>query len=173
MQIVWFKRDLRVFDNEAFKKACDKGPILPLYIFEEDLWKKSPMCMKHYTFLKQSLDDLNDDLEKLGQKLIIEKNNAIAVFKEYKERYNIKTVWSHQETWNYWVKQRNNKLSEWFSSNNIRWIEVVQNGVIRNLKSREGWAKKWNIRMNKKVFSAVTQLEKTSDKMYKIPVIKN
>ena len=39
MQIVWFKRDLRVFDNEALKKASDKGPILPLYIFEEDLWK--------------------------------------------------------------------------------------------------------------------------------------
>ena len=40
MQIVWFKRDLRVFDNEAFKKACDKGPILPLYIFEIDLDSK-------------------------------------------------------------------------------------------------------------------------------------
>ncbi|GIS23541.1 MAG: deoxyribodipyrimidine photo-lyase [Alphaproteobacteria bacterium] len=128
--------------------------------------------MKHYTFLKQSLDDLNEDLEKLGQTLIIEKNNAIEVFKEYKEKYDIKTVWSHQETWNYWVKQRNNKLSEWFSSNNIRWIEFVQNGVIRNLKSREGWAKKWNSRMNKKVFSTVTQLEKTSDKIYKIPAPK-
>ena len=58
------------------------------------------------------------------------------------------------------------------NSNNIRWIEVVQNGVIRNLKSREGWAKKWNIRMNKRVFSDLTQLEKTSDKMYKIPVHK-
>ena len=172
MQIVWFKRDLRVFDNEALKKASDIGPILPLYIFEEDLWRKSPMCMKHYTFLKQSLDDLNNDLEKLGQSLIIEKKNAIDVFKEYKEKYNIKTVWSHQETWNYWVKQRNNKLSEWFSSNNIRWIEVVQNGVIRNLKSREGWAKKWNSRMNKKVFSSVTQLKKTSDKIYKIPAHK-
>ena len=172
MQIVWFKRDLRVFDNEAFKKACEIGPILPLYIFEKDLWKNSPMCMKHYTFLKQSLHDLNNDLEKLGQTLIIEKNNAIEVFKEYKEKYNIKTVWSHQETWNYWVKQRNNKLSEWFSSNNIKWIEFVQNGVIRNLKSREGWAKKWNSRMNKEVFSTVTQLEKTSDKMYKIPVHK-
>ncbi len=53
MQIVWFKRDLRVFDNEAFKKACETGPILPLYIFEKDLWKNSPMCMKHYTFLKR------------------------------------------------------------------------------------------------------------------------
>ena len=172
MQIVWFKRDLRVFDNEAFKKACGIGPILPLYIFEKDLWKNSPMSMKHYIFLKQSLDDLNNNLEKLGQTLIIEKNNVIEVFKEYKEKYNIKTVWSHQETWNHWVKQRNNKLSAWFSSNNIRWIEVVQNGVIRNLKSREGWAKKWNSRMNKKIFSDVIQLKKTSDKMYKIPAHK-
>ena len=172
MQIVWFKRDLRVFDNEAFKKACEIGPVLPLYIFEKDLWKNSPMCMKHYTFLKQSLHDLNNDLAKLGQTLIIEKNNAIEVFKEYKEKYNIKTVWSHQETWNYWVMQRNNNLSEWFRSNNIRWIEVVQNGVIRNLKSREGWAKKWNSRMNKKVFGSVIQLKKTSDKMYKIPAHK-
>ena len=39
MQIVWFKRDLRIHDNEAFKRACDAGPIIPLYIFEEDLWK--------------------------------------------------------------------------------------------------------------------------------------
>ena len=172
MQIVWFKRDLRVFDNEALKKACEIGPILPLYIFEKDLWKNSPMCMKHYTFLKQSLHDLNNDLEKLGQTLVIEKNNTIEVFKEYKEKYNIKTVWSHQETWNYWVMQRNNKLSEWFRSNNIRWIEVVQNGVIRNLKSREGWAKKWNIRMNEKVFSAVAELDRTSNKIYKIPTYK-
>ena len=172
MQIVWFKRDLRIFDNEAFKKACDIGPIIPLYIFEEDLWKHSPLCMKHYTFLKQSLNDLNNDLEKLGQKLIIEKNHSIEVFKKYKKKYNITTVWSHQETWNYWVKQRNDKLSKWFGSNNIKWIEVVQNGVIRDLKSREGWARKWHIRMNKNLFSTVPKLDKTCDKIYKIPSFK-
>ena len=172
MQIVWFKRDLRIFDNEAFKKACDIGPIIPLYIFEEDLWKNSPMSMKHYTFLKQSLNDLNNDLEKLGQTLIIEKNNSIEVFKKYKEKYNIRTVWSHQETWNYWVKQRNDKLSKWFESNNIKWTEVVQNGVIRDLKSREGWARKWHIRMNKNLFSAVPKLDRTCNKEYKIPSFK-
>ena len=125
MQIVWFKRDLRIFDNEAFKKACDIVSIIPLYIFEEDLWKNSPMSLKNYTFLKQSLNDLNNELEKLGQTLIIEKNHSIEVFKKYKKKYNIRTVWSHQETWNYWVKQRNDKLSKWFGSNNIKWIEVV------------------------------------------------
>ena len=172
MQIVWFKRDLRVFDNEALKKATDNGPIIPLYIFEEDLWKQSPMCKRHFTFLKQSLDDLKNDLEKLGQPLIIEKNKSIEVFKKYKEKYNLKTVWSHQETWNYWVKVRNDKLSEWFRFNNINWIEVVQNGVIRNLNSRDGWSRKWYIRMNKKLLSAPSKLNRTCYKIYKIPSFK-
>ncbi len=172
MQIVWFKRDLRIHDNEAFKRACDAGPIIPLYIFEEDLWKKSPLCKKHYKFLKESLDDLNNDLENLGQSLIIEKSSAIKVFKKYKEKYGLKTVWSHQETWNYWVKKRNDKLSEWFIENKIKWIEVVQNGVIRNLKSRDGWSRKWNITMNKKLVANVSKLFKTCDKRYEVPSYK-
>ena len=170
MQIVWFKRDLRIFDNEAFKKACEQGPIIPLYIFEKDLWKQSTLSIKHYTFLVQSLNDLNKELEKLGQTLIIEKENSIEVFKKYNEKYNIKTVWSHQETWNYWVKQRNDKLSRWFKSNNIEWKEVIQNGVIRNLKSRLGWAGEWNSRMNTNLFSFVPKLNRICKKNITYPL---
>ena len=164
MQIVWFKRDLRVFDNEAFTRACDKGLILPLYIFEEELWQQTSMSIKHYRFLEESLKDLNNNLEKLGQGLIIEKGNCIDIFKKYKDKYHLKTVWSHQETWNNFVRNRNAKLSNWFVSNNIIWIEVPQNGVIRNLKTRDGWAKKWNIRMNNSLFSPIKKLEKISKK---------
>ena len=170
MQIVWFKRDLRIFDNEVFKKACVQGPFIPLYIFEKALWKQCPLSNKHYTFLVQSLNDLNNELEKLGQTLIIEKENPIEVFKKYHAKYNINTVWSHQETWNLWVKQRNDKLSKWFKSNNIEWIEVAQNGVIRNLKSREGWAREWNIRMNKNLFTAMPKLTRTCEKEYNLPL---
>ncbi len=172
MQIVWFKRDLRIFDNEVFKRACEMGPIIPLYIFEEDLWKKSKMCIKHYIFLKQSLNDLNSELDKLGQTLVVERNNAEDVFRKYKEKNDLKIVWSHQETGEYWVKQRNIKLSKWFLSNNIKWIELVQNGVIRNLKSRNGWSKKWNFRMNRPLYNSTLKLNKTSKKKYKIPSAK-
>ena len=112
MQIVWFKRDLRVYDNEALKRASCEGPIIPIYIFEEDLWKLSIMSFKHYTFLRQSLRDLNKDLERLGQNLIIEKGNCIDIFKKYKAEYHITKVWSHEETWNLWVKKRNILLSD-------------------------------------------------------------
>ena len=172
MQIVWFKKDLRIFDNEVFKRASEIGPIIPLYIFEEDLWKKSKMRMKHYIFLKQSLNDLNSELEKLGQTLVVERNNAENVFKKYKEKYDLKIVWSHQETSEYLVKQRNIKLSKWFLSNNIKWIELVQNGVIRNLNSRNGWSKIWNVRMNRPLYNPTKKLNKTSKKKYQIPSAK-
>ena len=172
MQIVWFKRDLRIFDNEAFTRACDKGLILPLYIFEEELWQQTSMSIKHYRFLEESLNDLNNNLEKLGQSLIIEKGNCIDIFKKYKDKFRLKTVWSHQETWNNFARIRNAKLSNWFVSNNIIWLEVPQNGVIRNLKTRDGWAKKWNIRMNNSLFSPIKKLKKISKKKYKIPSCK-
>ena len=31
-------RDLRVDDNAALSEAVERGPVLPLYILEPDLW---------------------------------------------------------------------------------------------------------------------------------------
>ena len=75
---------------------------------------KSPLGIKHYFFLKEALSDLNKDLSKLGQSLITENGDCIEIFKKYKIKHNIKSVWSHQETCESWVKDRNNRLEEWF-----------------------------------------------------------
>ena len=40
MQIMWFKRDLRIEDNSALSEAAKRGPVLPLYILEKDLTEK-------------------------------------------------------------------------------------------------------------------------------------
>ena len=173
MQIVWFKRDLRIFDNEVLSRACIEGPIIPVYIFENELWANSVMTVRHYTFLKESLNDLNRELEKLGQRLIVEYGNCEKVFEKYKVHYGVKKVWSHQETWNNWVRHRNINLSKWFKANGIKWIEIQQNGVIRNLKSRDGWAKKWNIRMSSNLSKQVFELKTVSNKKYKIPSLKS
>ena len=73
MNIIWFKRDLRIWDNEAFTDACKKGPTIPLYIIEPELWSQNDLSYRHYQFLMECLDDLNIDIQKLGQELIIRK----------------------------------------------------------------------------------------------------
>lgn len=55
MQIVWFKRDLRVTDNLALSLASEKGDILPLYIIEPELWQQPDMSHRQYLFFIQSV----------------------------------------------------------------------------------------------------------------------
>jgi len=34
VQLVWFKRDLRVVDHAPLSQAAERGPVLPLYVAE-------------------------------------------------------------------------------------------------------------------------------------------
>jgi len=38
INILWFKKDLRIDDNEALYESLKNNDILPIYIFEIDLW---------------------------------------------------------------------------------------------------------------------------------------
>ena len=71
MNIVWFKRDLRLEDNESFLEASRNGPILPIYIIEQQLWLQPDLTGRHYNFLKQCLNELDQSLRAYGGKLII------------------------------------------------------------------------------------------------------
>ncbi|MEM9552353.1 MAG: deoxyribodipyrimidine photo-lyase, partial [Pseudomonadota bacterium] len=43
MNIVWFKRDLRVDDHRALSQAARAGEVLPLFIVEPALWREADM----------------------------------------------------------------------------------------------------------------------------------
>ena len=40
LQVVWFKRDLRVVDHAPLLEAAQRGPVLPLYVVEPELWQQ-------------------------------------------------------------------------------------------------------------------------------------
>lgn len=82
MQIVWFKRDLRVTDNLALSLAAEKGDILPLYIIEPELWQQPDMSHRQYLFLSECLEELNTELTKLGQSLAIMLGDAVEIFEQ-------------------------------------------------------------------------------------------
>lgn len=143
MHIVWFKRDLRIQDHEALAQATKHGPILPLYILEPELWQQPDMSYRHYIFLQDCLSDLTQAFEKLGQKLIIKVGNAVDVLEGIRKFHTIESLWSHQETWNGWTYERDKAVKRWCKSQNVPWHEPVQNGVVRRLDDRNGWAARW------------------------------
>ncbi|MFQ3224132.1 MAG: deoxyribodipyrimidine photo-lyase [Lentimonas sp.] len=151
-QIVWFKRDLRVHDHCALHAAAEHGPLLPLYILEPELWQQPDLSHRHYSFLAQSLKELNQALlDTLGQPLIIRIGEASDILDQLYRQYHYSTVWSHQETWNGWTYERDRKVQAYLRAKQIPWHQPRQFGIVRALKNRDGWSHQWNQFMSQPV----------------------
>ncbi|WP_339837045.1 deoxyribodipyrimidine photo-lyase [uncultured Flavobacterium sp.] len=99
MNIVWFKRDLRLNDNEVLYNAISSGrKTLLLYIFEPSLQKDIHYSQRHFDFIKQSLESLQKELLQYHTQILIVEGEAIDIFKKLKNLISIRAVYSHQET---------------------------------------------------------------------------
>ena len=96
IDIVWFKRDLSIFDNKVLSISSRTNKILPLYIFEPDLWQQPDVSFRQYLFLKDSLDDLDKHLKEIGASLVIKVGNAVEVLNTLLLDNNVRRLWSHQ-----------------------------------------------------------------------------
>ncbi len=88
--IVWFRRDLRLHDNEALTEALRYADtILPVYVFDEREWRAElPLtgCRKigahRARFILESVADLRDSLRQRGAELIVRTGRAEEIIPE-------------------------------------------------------------------------------------------
>ena len=144
LQIVWFKRDLRVEDHRALAKAAAQGLVLPLYIAEPEYWRQPDASGRQWAFAAESLSELQVELARLGQPLIIRTGDAVQILAEIDGAFGIAALWSHQETGNAWTYNRDRRVAAWCRGRGIPWHQPRQNGVVRRLGSRDGWARNWD-----------------------------
>ncbi len=147
IQLVWFKRDLRVCDHAALSEAARRGPVLPLYIAEPGLWAQPDAAGRHWGFIAESLTELTSDLAALGQPLVVRVGEAIPVLQDLLDRLPIEAVWSHEETGNGWTYARDQAVADLLRARGLPWNELPQNGVVRRLPSRDLWSRSWEQRM--------------------------
>ena len=144
ISVVWLKRDLRLHDNEAIHNAVQSGhKVLFMYVFEDTLIADAHYSERHWGFVKGSLYDINEELKKVGTEVLTVRGDVISVFQELQNHFNVKSVFSHQETGLMVTFERDKRFKQYCISNNIQWIENINNGVFRGLTNREGWFEKW------------------------------
>ena len=161
--ILWFKKDLRISDNTPLLKAINSGfHIIPLFVIEPELWKQKELSFRQYKFQSDCLNDLKNQLNKIGGRLIIKTGEAIKVFENFNKKYEIQAIYSHQETWNYWTYQRDSVIRKWTKRKQIPWIESVQNGVIRRLNNRDAWGANWTNTMTKNAAASPLRIRSVS-----------
>lgn len=106
LQLVWFKRDLRIQDHQPLRQALLRGPVLPLYIVEPELWRQPDFSLRQWAFCRESLEELREQLAELGQPLVVRSGDAVVLLEQAHRRFKIEGLWSHQETGNNWTFSR-------------------------------------------------------------------
>ena len=84
ISVFWFRRDLRLSDNHGLFKALGTSEnVLPIFIFDTDILSKLENKEdKRVDFIMQTLQTLNEYLEKSGKAIQIFYGNPLNVFKD-------------------------------------------------------------------------------------------
>ncbi len=152
--VVWFKRDLRVFDHQPLVDAARHRALLPLYVYEPELVRAADSSVQHLNFINECLADLDQALSARGSPLVIQHGEITSVLRRIRDTYGEFTLYSHEETGNALSYARDKRVAEWCRVHQVRWHESPSNGVVRRLQSRDEWAANWMARMRAPTLSA-------------------
>jgi deoxyribodipyrimidine photo-lyase len=146
--VVWFKRDLRLRDHAPLAAAAHFEQALALLVIEPE-WLHSPECdPRHVGFLLANAQRLRQDLAAHGLPLLVRVGSVPAVLQQLRKELHYTHLFSHEETGTGWSYARDLAVAAWCRSAGVVWAESPQTGVVRRLRSRSGWAERWEQRMN-------------------------
>lgn len=146
--LVWLKRDLRSMDHAPLVAAAAFTSVAAIYVVEPE-WLSSPECdVQHVAFAEAQVASLRETLRARGMPLLIRYGSIIQVFSALRRELPFHVLLSHEETGPGWSYKRDRALASWCKQVGITWQEWPQNGVVRRLKERNGWASQWQRRMD-------------------------
>jgi deoxyribodipyrimidine photo-lyase len=100
-QLVWFRQDLRVIDQPALAAAAERGPVVGLYVLDDEtpgMWKIGGASR---WWLHHSLTALARELEALGSVLILRRGRSARVVREVAHEVGAGAIHAtrHYEPW--------------------------------------------------------------------------
>ena len=120
VNIFWFRRDLRLDDNVGFYNAL-KGdyPVLPIFIFDEEILSKLPKNDARVTFIFDTLQKMrNTLLEENQSSLAMYYGKPKEIYKNLLKKYEIQTVFTNRDYEPYAIK-RDYEIKELLEENNV------------------------------------------------------
>lgn len=147
IDVVWFKRDLRVRDHAPLAEAAaDPAPggTVYLYVYESELLAHPTHHPAHLRFVDAALAELRADLRARGAELTLRVGAMPDVLARlHADLGPIRVLRSHQETGHGVSYARDRRVRAWCATHGVTWSESMQDGVQRGLRQRDGWAQRW------------------------------
>jgi deoxyribodipyrimidine photo-lyase len=149
VQVVWFKRDLRVQDHAPLREAAARGAVLCLYVYEPEIIGAPETDPSHLRFIDESLAELEARLGELGGRLTYRFGAMPDVLEALHQQRAITSLYAHEETGTERTFDRDRRVRAWARERGVRFVERPQTGVVRGLKMRDGWSRHWADRMGR------------------------
>lgn len=144
VNIVWFKKDLRLKDHAPLQAAVEHGlPTILLYCFEPSIVKDATTSNRHVRFIYESLQVMQIELQQHHQHINIVYDEVIPFLEKLQERYIIRTIFSHEEIGNNSTFKRDKAVKKFTVQKGIQWTEYRTNAIIRGLQNRSNFSEHW------------------------------
>jgi deoxyribodipyrimidine photo-lyase len=162
INLVWLKRDLRTQDHEPlFFAEQDTLPYLIVFIREPALNKLPDVSERHLHFQWASIECMNIQLLHDGHAVQVFQGDALDIFSYLSNVFEIKNVFSYQESGIQATWDRDKKVAGLFKQKGIAWKQFAKNGVRRGFFQRKEWQKQWHANMNQAIITNHFSSEKS------------
>ena len=149
INIVWLKRDIRSQDHEPlFNAEKSNHKYYIIYIYEPSMIAHPDTGLRHLMFIYHSILALNKILAPFNRKVDIFYGEALEVFAFFNNTFNVKSIYSYQESGTEISWNRDKKIKNFCNLNKIDWQQYQRDGIIRGIRTRKNWRKNWNIKMS-------------------------
>ena len=132
INILWFRRDLRLFDNEsATKAAANDVLVLPCFIIAPWFYQQPEIGKARVRFLFESLEDLNRNIRARGSQLYLFEGNSITILQTLTHQllaqgHRPKLFFNHDVQVQYGI-DRDRSIIEYYRQHNLDYYQGLNN----------------------------------------------
>ncbi|MHC5748306.1 MAG: FAD-binding domain-containing protein [Nostoc sp.] len=143
MHLLWFRRDLRLTDNEIVTSSSgNDARVLPFFIIDPWFYTWADVGNKRVRFLFESLENLDSNLKKLGSRLYLFEGNSTDIVQELTRQliiagYKPKLFFSRDVQVEYGVS-RDKTVVDFYKQLNLDY-HIGLNNFLQSAEQRDEW----------------------------------
>lgn len=120
VNIVWFRRDLRLSDNAALYHSLRAGqPVLPVFIFDKQILDQlEDKQDKRVAFIHGAISEMQTELVNMGASMQVFYGKPLEVFENLVKQYTIGSVFTNHDYEPY-AKERDAAVATFLAKNSI------------------------------------------------------
>jgi deoxyribodipyrimidine photo-lyase len=125
--VVWFRRDLRIYDHAPLYRAALRGAIVPVFVLDRALLHHPETSPARIAFMLECLTALDADLQQRGGRLILKLGDPVEVLPQLVQESQADGIYAYLDFERIYGRVRDTRLNQVLQAQQmkIRWFEPL------------------------------------------------